>query len=187
MLSESDKHLVEAIREGDYDAFEILFKSYYRYLVSVARSYVQTDEVAEDIVQDLFVKLWEQPSLLTANISLKGYLYRSIYNSCINYILRKQSKYSSLDTVTRNKIEELLKTNPENQPETQFLAVEMISVIKEAIKHLPPECGKIFLLSREEGLSYKEIAEKLNISENTVKVQIYRALSKLREALTKYL
>jgi RNA polymerase sigma-70 factor (ECF subfamily) len=187
MLSETDKYLADAVRAGDYNAFETLYKSYHRYLLGVARLYVSSDEIAEDLVQDLFVKLWEQPSLLTANISLRGFLYRSIHNSCINYILRKQSKYSSLDLTTREKLKELLKANPEDQPETKFMTAEMDSAIKKAIKDLPPECCKIFLLSREEELSYKEIAQKLNISENTVKVQIYKALCRLRELLTDFL
>ena len=187
MLAETDKYLLNGIRAGDYHAFETLFNSYYRYLFSVARLYVHSDEIAEDLVQDLFVKLWEDSSLLTVNISLKGYLCRSIYNRCINYNLRIQHRFSKLDLATVNKLKELLKAKPEDQPDMGLMISELNTEIKKAITRLPPECGKIFLMSREEGLSHKEIAEKLNISKNTVKVQIYRALPKLRKALAEYI
>ncbi len=186
MLSETDKYLIDKIRAGDYNAFETLFKCYYRSLVRLARIYVLREEVAEDIVQDLFVKIWEQPSLLNINISIRGYLNRSIYNSCINYILRKQQVFKDIDQTSKNKIKDFLQADPEDSPDTAFDIVELSSVIKETISQLPPECGRIFRMSREEGLSHKEIAEKLNISENTVKVQIYRALLRLKEALTEY-
>ena len=187
VLTETDKYLISGIRAGDYQAFENLFNSYYKYLVKVARFYVNSDEVAEDLVQDLFVKIWEQPSILDINTSMKGYLYRSIYNSCINYILRKQHRFEKIDSSTEKKLLELFAANPEDLPETGIKVSELNSAIRLALGQLPTECRKIFLMSREEDLSHKVIALNLNISENTVKVQIHRALSRLREALAEYL
>jgi len=187
MLSETDKYLVDAIRAGDYKAFETLFISYYPALCKYARLYVPSKEIAEDLVQDLFVKIWEQPSILSINISLGGYLSRSIYNNCLNYVLRKHKRSINLDIFTTNKLKELLTASAEDEPETSLMLSELDSAIKKAVERLPSECCKIFLLSREKGLSHKEIASELNISENTVKVQIYRALLKIREALSDYL
>jgi RNA polymerase sigma-70 factor, ECF subfamily len=187
MLTETEKYLISAIQKGDCQAFEALFISYYSDLCSFARKYVYTDENAEDLVSDLFVKIWEQPSLLAANVSLSGYMYRTVYNSCINYITRVHSKFRNLDPVTVNKLKELIRSDSEDSPETGLMAVELDEAIKKAIGQLPAQCGKIFLMSREEGLSHREIAHKLNISENTVKVQVYNALLKLKEALIEFL
>jgi RNA polymerase sigma-70 factor (ECF subfamily) len=187
MLSETDRYLVEKIRAGDYKAYETVFKSYFNYLFSVALGYVKSDEDAEDIVQDLFVKIWEQPCLLAANESLKWYLHKSISNSCINHILRKQNKTNRLDDTTISSLKKLLWVNEEDLADTGILFSEMDGALKNAVANLPAECHKIFVLSREEELPHKKIAMQLNISENTVKVQIYRALIKLREALKDYL
>ena len=186
MLSETDKYLVDKIRDGDYPAFETLFKCHYDSLTRIAILYVQQEEVAEDIVQDLFVKIWEDPSCLNTNVSLKGYLGRSVYNSCINYILRKQHKHRTIDQTAVNQLNDALRATPEDSPDTALLIYELSSAIEDAVSQLPSECGKIFRMSREEGLSHKEIAKRLSISGNTVKVQIYRALSKINDAISEF-
>ncbi len=187
MLSETDKYLVSAIQIGDYQAFKILFDGYYAGLCKFAGGYVNSRETAEDLVSDLFVKIWEQPQLLAASYSLKGYLYRSIYNSCMNYITRTRIKFDNLDPETAGRLIDLMPKSFEELPSTALLVAELDEEIEKAISKLPAECGKIFIMSRKEELSHREIAQKLNISENTVKVQIYRALVKLREALREYL
>ena len=187
MLTESDKYLVNAVQPGDYQAFKMLFNSYYPGLCRFARGYVRSTEAAEDLVSDLFVKLWEEPHLMAATISLKGYLYRSIYNSCMNYITRTRIKFDHLEPETAGKLVDLMSASYEELPSAALLTAELDEEIEKAISRLPAECGKIFVMSRKEELSHREIAQKLNISENTVKVQIYRALLKLREALKEYL
>ena len=187
MLTETDKYLVSAIQKGDYQAFKMLFDSYYPGLCRFARRYVRVNETAEDLVSDLFVKLWEQPRAMAANVSLKGYLYRSVYNSSMNYLTRTRSKFRDLDPETVSKLHELMPQTIDDLPASGLLAGELDAEIEKAIDRLPAECGRIFKLSRSEELSHREIAQQLNISENTVKVQIYRALAKLREALKEYL
>lgn len=187
MLTEAEKYLVGAIQKGDPLAFKMLFDSYYSDLCRFAKKYVNVDEDAEDQVQELFVKIWEQPNLLAVTISLKSYMYRSIHNSCMNYITRTHLRFSNLDPVTINRLNELTFSAPEDSPETGLLTSELNAEIKKAVRLFPLECGKIFMMSREEGLTHKEIAQKLKISENTVKVQIYRALARLREELAEYL
>jgi RNA polymerase sigma-70 factor (ECF subfamily) len=186
MLSEADKYLVNAIQQGDYRAFEMLFLNYYSELCRYARGYINSDAVAEDLVSDLFVRLWEQPQLMAANISLKNYLQRSVHNSCINYITRTRIKFELEDTETLNKLCELM-PSAEDSPYLILLTSELEEEIEKAISRLPAECGKIFTMSRKELMPHKEIAEQLHISENTVKVQIYRALVKLKEVLKEYL
>jgi RNA polymerase sigma-70 factor, ECF subfamily len=187
MLSETDIYLVNAIQKGDYQAFKMLFDSYYAGLCRFARGYVRSGETAEDLVSDLFVKIWDQPQVMAATVSLKGYLYRSIYNSCINYLTRTRMRFGNLDPETINDLNELMPPSFDDLPSTDLLLAELVDKIEKAVGQLPVECGKIFIMSRKEELSHREIAQKLNISENTVKVQVYRALAKLREALKEYL
>jgi RNA polymerase sigma-70 factor (ECF subfamily) len=187
MLNNTEIYLLNAIQRGDYHAFEMLFDSYYASLCKYARRYVHSIEIAEDLVSDLFVKIWENPEILTVNISLRKYLYRSVYNTCMNYLTRIHNRYRNLDTETLNKLNELMLPAGEDLSSALLFRDELDSEIEKAIKRLPKECGKIFHMSRKEELSYREIAQKLNISENTVKVQIYRALTKLRDALKDYL
>jgi RNA polymerase sigma-70 factor (ECF subfamily) len=185
MLSDTEKYLVESIQKGDYQAFEILFKTYYPGLCALGRSMVHSKETAEDLVSDIFVKIWENPDNLHVTQSLKGYLMRSVRNSCINYLTRSYQKLKHLDSETTEKLLSLLPQN-DSDPSGEILTAELEVKIIEAISTLPPECRKIFLLSRREELSNREIADQLNLSENTVKVQIYRGLSKIREALKEY-
>lgn len=183
MLSETDRFLINAVREGNYSAFETLFKSYYTYLFQVARVYLKSEEDAQDLIQDFFVKIWEQPALLDVKTSLKGYLHASIYNACINNVLRQYHKTRKINDTVLNDLTNILRAPDTDLPETNLLAAEMENVIGSAIDKLPQECNKIFHMSRFEELSHREIAERLNISENTVKVQIYRALLKIKNAI----
>lgn len=185
MLSDTEKYLVESIQRGDYQAFEILFQTYYSGLCALARSMVHSKETAEDLVSDIFAKIWENPDNLRVTQSLKGFLIRSVRNYCINYLTRSYQKFKHLDSETTEKLLRLL---PQNDPDPsgELLTAELEVKINDAISTLPPECAKIFLLSRKEELTNREIAERLNLSENTVKVQIYRGLAKIREALKEY-
>jgi RNA polymerase sigma-70 factor, ECF subfamily len=187
MLSKTDEFLVHAIHRSDYQAFKLLFDGYYEGLCRFARGYLHSAEIAEDLVSDLFVKIWEEPQVMAVSISLKGYLYRCIYNSCMNYLTRTRKRFDNLNPETVDALYELMPQFPEDLPSTALLLAELDEEIEKAIQRLPAECGKIFIMSRKEELSHREIAEKLNISENTVKVQIYRALNKLRETLKEYL
>lgn len=187
MLSDTDSYLVNAIQRGEYQAFELLFNGYYAGLCKYAGTFLHSKEAAEDLVSDLFVKIWEQPQVLSVNVSLKGYLYRSVYNACMNLLTRRRIKFSNLDAETVNKLYALMPQTIDETPATKLFLEEMDNAIENAIGKLPVECGKIFVMSRKGELSHREIATQLHISENTVKVQIYRALSKLRQALKEYL
>lgn len=183
MLTNTEKYLILAIQSGDYKAFRMLFDSFYPGLCRLARSYLHSQETAEDLVSDFFVKIWEQPEILSPSVSLKGYLGRSIYNSCMNYLQRHHRFFASLDSLTNEKLFELMPRDADELPYSTLLYKELDIEIEKTIEILPAECRKIFVMSRREGWSHHEIAEKLQISENTVKVQIYRALAKLRERL----
>jgi len=184
MLSETDKFLVNSIKKGDFKSFEIIFKSYYSVLCKYSFGIIDDINMAEDLVSDVMASIWETAEKIDIHTSLKSYLYKSVHNSSINYLKRQKHKFLELDKESLERINELLTW--EESPSEKILNLELDEIIHKAMDLLPPECKKIFLLSRQEGLSHKEIAEKLNLSPNTVKVQIFRALSKIREILKKY-
>jgi RNA polymerase sigma-70 factor (ECF subfamily) len=187
MPSLAEKRLIESIKEGDFKSYELLFKSYYSSLCKYARSLVHNGATAEDIVMDLFIKLWESQDKLLINTSLNAYLFRSVHNRCMNYLTRTSHRFSNLDDETIEKLNKLVSNDSINVPSAEYNTIELIQEIDSAIEKLPEECRRIFIMSRTEELSHKEIAEKLNLSVNTVKVQIYRALIKMREHLKDFL
>jgi len=171
-----DKVLFKRITEGDEKAFEMLFHAYYANLCRFATGIISDDGNAEEIVQDLFVKIWEKRTQLTIDSSIKNYLYRAVKNQCINVI--KHSNIVAQHISSRQTEKEM-----EVQPDEHFLATELAQKIEESIASLPEKRREIFRLSREEGLKYREIAEKLNISTKTVEAQMGLAIKTLREKL----
>jgi RNA polymerase sigma-70 factor (ECF subfamily) len=187
MLTTSDKFLIESIKEGNKNAFEFLFKSYYPDLKTYAKNIVNSDVVAEDMVMDVFVRLWELENRLEIKTSLAGYLFTSVHNHCINYLTRNKKRFPAVNVETIDKLNALVSLSGENDAINTINLSELSNRIEAGIEILPDECRKIFLMSRMEGMTNREIAEKLGISENTVKVQIYRALKKFRVILTEFL
>ncbi|MEI8226033.1 MAG: RNA polymerase sigma-70 factor [Bacteroidota bacterium] len=187
MLSLSEQYLIESIKKGDQKSFEFLFKSYYSDLCKYARSIVHNETTAEDLVMDIFVKIWEAESKLGISSSLSGYLYQSVHNHCLNYLTRRHKQFSELNAETIKLLNTLISPDASFDPSEGINLAELSNRIEQSIEHLPEGCRKIFILSRTEELSHKEIAQRLGISENTVKVHIYRALIKLRILLKEFL
>lgn len=187
MLSLSEQYLIESIKKGDQKSFEFLFKSYYSDLCKYARNIVHNETTAEDLVMDIFVKIWEAESKLGISSSLSGYLYQSVHNHCLNYLTRRHKQFSELNAETIKLLNTLISPDASFDPSEGINLAELSNRIEQSIEHLPEGCRKIFILSRTEELSHKEIAQRLGISENTVKVQIYRALIKLRILLKEFL
>lgn len=183
-----EKELIQHLRSGEEDAFEIIFRTYFKWLCLFAEHYVRNHETAEEIVEDFFCHLWDNCQNLTINTSLKGYLFRSIHNRCLNYIRnRKVRKQYIADNQYYFADDELMATSLVDVYNSEIDTRELEEKIEMAIKALPEQCRIIFCLNRYDELSYFEIAEKLNLSINTVKTQMTRALFKLRESLKEYL
>lgn len=179
-----EKELIQALKNGHQKTFELVFKTYYKRLCTYAFDYTKQLETAEDLVKDFFLNFWFNREKLEIKTSLSGYLFRSVHNLCINYLEREKKK--NLETPAENLyLIELKLKQPLTQdyPIGNLLASEMEDQIMTAIERLPEQCREIFKLSRFDELSHKKIAEKLSISENTVKVQIYRALQKLKNTI----
>ncbi|MCK5730668.1 MAG: RNA polymerase sigma-70 factor [Draconibacterium sp.] len=179
MNSENDKHLFEKINISNEKAFEKLFHKYYGHLCLFASRILQNDNSAEEIVQDFFVKLWEKRNKLTIETSVKSYLFSSVKNLCLNHIQHKKIKLRYAQTI--------LSEISNNQTEDDcFTEINLADKIEKSIQSLPTKRREIFKLSRENGLKYREIAEKLNISIKTVEKQMGLAIRTLREKLKDY-
>ncbi|MDR1719883.1 MAG: RNA polymerase sigma-70 factor [Dysgonamonadaceae bacterium] len=170
----------------DKNYFEELFRTYYSQLFFIAKGILLDEGVAEEIVQDVFIKIWESGGLPKIDGSLKAYLAVMTRNHCIDY-LRRQNSAKHLQTVSldnRNVRAALLDVESDDFIREELFADPVVSALRRAINELPAQCQQIFRLSRFEGYSHAQIAEMLNISVSTVKTQLSRALQKLRKEMT---
>ncbi|GET34905.1 DNA-directed RNA polymerase sigma-70 factor [Prolixibacter bellariivorans] len=157
--------------------FEILFRKHYSVLCAYAYGFVADYGLSEDIVQEVFFKLWTDKGRIAIETSVKAYLYQMVRNTSLNYLKHKNviKQYEIANKDESNYIGESL--------DELLIGKELNAKIQAAIEKLPTERRKVFLLSRMDGLKYKEIAEKLNISIKTVENQMGKALSTLRTEL----
>lgn len=168
-------------RIGLYDdeaAYRELFLHFYKPLLKFAVSFVKSAETAEEVVSDVFISLWERRQQLENVNNLQVYLYVSVKNTSLKYLLR-QKKQSAI-TIDELSVE---LASPHQDPEQMLLTAEMLTRIEAAIDGLPPRCKIIFKLIREDGLKYKEIAEILNVSVKTIDNQLAVALAKIARVL----
>jgi len=175
-----DLTLFNSVRTGDRKAFKILFDTWYAPLCHYASHFLNDDEQSEEVVQDFFVKLWEKRGSLTVETSLRHYLFRAVRNQCLNLI--RQDKVRKLHAL---RLHEALLVD--DAPEAYSVSPEMLLKMEEGIASLPEKRQEIFRMNREEGLKYREIAEKLGISVKTVEAQMGAALKSLREKLRTFL
>jgi RNA polymerase sigma-70 factor (ECF subfamily) len=180
--------LFKRIGNNDVQAYEILFKAYYKFLCSFAYGLVKEKHAAEEIVEDFFVDIWKNRHKLTITTSVRSYFVGSIHNRCLNYLQREKVKFiSAHDIANLAGKEESLGDKLIVTEVPSILSNELENILAKAIEKLPKSCKEIFLLSRYKELSYEEISTQLNISVNTVKTQIKVALSKLRGELKNYI
>jgi RNA polymerase sigma-70 factor (ECF subfamily) len=174
----SQKNVLEnlfgkVVANGDYYAFRELFTHHYRALCNYAMRVVVTREIAEEVVSDVFVKLWKNREQIEVHTSFQAYIYRAVRNQALDYLklrVHRQYERESLDSVQWNL-----------SHADHFSPAEEMS-----INDLPRQCQIIFRLSREEGLRYRDIAERLEISVKTVETQMSRALKVLRERVPEH-
>lgn len=175
-----ETNIVELIRKGDKNAYESIFKNHYSHLCAYANTFLGNTDAAEDIVQDVFFQIWQKREQLNIEGSVKGYLFKSVHNSCLNALKHKKVKEAhKVHTMYEFKDSADL---PLHEKESDGLH----ETLRKAIEKLPPERKKIFIMHRFEELKYKEIAENLNLSVKTVENQIGKALGFLREEVRKY-
>lgn len=175
--------ITENTRQLSFDnlkSFEALFRQYYQMLCTYALRFVKDPDTAEEIVQDLFYKLWEKRAELQINTSVKSYLYSAVHNRCLKFIEHRnvETKYRNYYLLHESEID--------NEPGDSASISELQGVIENTLNALPERCSRIFRLNRFEGLKYHEIALKLSISVKTVEANMGKALKLLRKNLKNY-
>jgi RNA polymerase sigma-70 factor (ECF subfamily) len=176
----SETVLYKRMKEGDHTAFEIIFRSYYAGLVVFSNQFLQDRDAAEELVQGFFVTLWEKRRQINENAAVRSYLFTSIRNRSLNYL-----KHKSVEKDVLEKLEELASSHPVFY-ENVYLRKELRIRILESIEALPPRAREVFIMSRNQGMSNDEIADKLQISKRTVEKHISQALKALRKNLVDY-
>ena len=184
-MEDSGFDLFNKIRQGDLAAFELLFKKYYVYLRLIAAHIVKNPDDAEEIVSDVFVKLWNNRKEIIISTSIKAYIIKAVQNTSINYLEKNKMASSLSESLTTFDCSML--SWDSDYPLGQLYEKDIQEIMIRCINVLPEGCRKIFLLSRNEDLTYSDIARELRISVNTVKMQIKIALARLREALKDYI
>ena len=179
MLTGNDREIFEAIKRDDRGAYEIVFREYYRPMTAYAFRFLGNLTEAESIVQDVFLRLWQKRGEIMITSSLQNYLFRSVKNHCINYIEHEKIKTGYQMMVIRNE-------SDRSEYGEFFLEFGLMAKIESAIAALPEKRQEIFRLAREEGLKYREIADRLEISVKTVETQMTLALKQLRESLKEF-
>ncbi|GET29864.1 RNA polymerase sigma-70 factor [Prolixibacter sp. SD074] len=176
-----ERNIIERLRSGDRTAFELLFQFYYPGLVIYATQFAVDELQAEDIVQNMFIKLWEKRQRVKLVDSLKSYFFTSVRNSCLNSLKHQQVKSKYI-----GQLYDMSEKNLLYQPNL-YIASELQEIIRQAIDELPERCREVFVMSRLEQMKNDEIAEKLNLSKRTVETHISHALKILRVKLKDYL
>jgi len=177
----SESTVINLLREGNGQAFEQVFRLYFKSLHSYAYTFMKDDELAEEIVQNIFCRIWEKRSQLKIEGSLKAYLYRSVHNESLNY-LKQQKNRANLQVYYGGREKEAFA-----QASEKIMVTELETHIQQALKELPEQCRTIFQMSRFEQLKYQQIADQLNLSVKTIENQMGKALKILRVKLAEFL
>ena len=173
----NDRDIIGRIRKGDIGQYESLFRSSYTSLVNYARGILKDTDTSEEIVQDLFYVLWRDRKKLNIKTTLKGYLFRAVYNKSMHYIEHQK-------VVQRHATQAKTSISIDSDDPVEILNYKELSEkIAVIIEKLPERCAQIFCMSRFEGLKYAEIAEELSISIKTVEANMGKALKEFRNEL----
>lgn len=176
---------IKGIIQGDREIFRKVYLGYYDMLYHLCNEYTHNAHIAQEIVQDTFLKLWEIRKEINTETNIGNFLYTIAKNKCLNY-LRDQQTILKVQR-SRDFLERQFDIEALQEAGDQWIQFEELKVlIKSVIEEMPEGIRKAFFLSRYEGLKYKEIAQHLNISVKTVEVRISRALALLRKALDNY-
>ena len=172
---------LDKIKQGDENVFSLFFEDIYPKMMSLACRFVD-DEVAKDMTQEAFIAFWERrTSLQTSN--LYSYLFRSVQNNCLNYIKhnRVAEDYEYRVRVAEARIQYLNEMSDENNIIKNLESKDIKATLEAALGKLHPKCQEAFRLCYFEDLTYKEIAEIMNISHRTVEVHVQKALKQLKQ------
>lgn len=187
-MNENDLEILKKIKNNDEIAFKVMYNKYYSRLYYFILEFISFDDIAEDIVQDTFFTLWNKRHELKDDSNVSAYLFTVARNNCL-YRLRDQryrQKLFTTNSLDQNELEMNMEVlNTLDSSAYTFEEIELI--IERTLEELPPQCKKVFILSRFEERKNKEIAEELNISVKVVEKHISKGLKKFKVSLKDYL
>lgn len=172
------------------DEFGKFFSEYRERFVNIAFSYVRDADAAQDIVMDSFVYLWERRRELTSETNIKGYVYCCVRNRCTSYLRSRLTHLKAHDELSENaqwQIQAGLNALSDEDISNKLFHKEVIAIFRQELEKMPPRTREIFLASREEGMTYQQISERLSIPVRRVTSEIQTALHLLRLSLKDYL
>ncbi len=187
-MTSSDSDLLERLKKGEEIAFKVIFNKFYSKLFYFVREFIPFDDIIEDIIQDTFITLWNKRNELKKNSNLNAYLFTVVKNNCLNKLRdqRYRQRLFAENYADSNELDINENVLASVDP-SEYTFEEIEQIIVRTLEELPPQCKKVFILSRFEELKNKQIAEELNISEKMVEKHISKGLKKFREALKDYL
>lgn len=174
--TQQENFLLSALRQDNKEAFSLLFQKYYTDLVLFCGNFVRDKSSCEDIVQSIFLKLWNDRKNIRIETSLKSYLLRAVRNSCFD-------EFRHLEIVRQYESDPDHSVLDSYDTENYILYSDLSAHLQQALDQLPAAYREAFEMNRFEGLKYREIAVRLNVSERTVEVRVSKALEMLRKLL----
>lgn len=168
------------IDHDDHSAFEYLFDAYYEKLMRVAIYYLGNEMQAEDVLAEVFFKIWNNRRKLNKVENLDNYIFTMTKNQCL-YFLRSNKKIVFDDQLVDDKHQIIIEN-----PESSFISEEFITYYNKKVSELPPKCKLVYLMIKEDGLKYREVADLLNISMKTVENQMTKAIAHVRKSIALY-
>jgi len=176
-LNDQEREVIEQLRDGSKEAFRLMFDEVGPKIYAFALSYLKNEFEAEELLQEVFLKLWEVRSSLDSSRNLKSFLFKICINLIYDFIRRKNIEQVYLDYSGKN--------NPSSGDNTwhEVIYNDMLNNLQQLIAAMPEQRQRIFRMSKEDGLSNEEIADRLNLSKRTVENQLYRAVSFLKERI----
>jgi RNA polymerase sigma-70 factor (ECF subfamily) len=178
MSNNIDIKTLEALKNGNHQAFETVFIAYYSKTRNFIYEYLKSELDAEELTEELFVSLWENRANINTSKSFNSYLHTIAYNTAINFIKHKYVKDSYLSNISE--------VGYSHTTEEELIAKELGLLIDDTVSQMPEQRKQIYVLSRNEGLSNSEIAEKLNTTKRNVESQLSLALKEIRKTISSF-
>ncbi|MGM9474814.1 RNA polymerase sigma factor [Pedobacter sp. GSP4] len=179
-IGDKERQLIDKIVDGDEQAFSVLFFKYLPVLQIFATKFTKSDDAAEEIIQDAFLRIWLNRDKLAAVENVKAYLYKYVSNECLTYLRKKLKEDKMVNAFTAKQ------PDSDNSTADVVHLNEITKIVTVAVEKLPEQRKKIYQLSRRDGKTIPEIAEILNISQSTVKNALVIALKSIRMHLNQH-
>jgi RNA polymerase sigma-70 factor (ECF subfamily) len=177
-----ERDLIAGLKEGNREAFSLLFRAYYKDLVLFGGNLLPGDrDTCEDVVQSVFMKLWSDHRTIVIETSLKSYLLKAVRNACLDELRHRDVVHEHELYVQATRLADEMDT------ENYILYSDLQRHLQVALKKIPQPCREAFEMNRFDGLKYREIAERLQLSERTVEVRIAKAIDLLKKHMKEFL